>query len=149
MVKTRWTRILQDMFRNITVAIALLVSQNLWAETGQRSDVQSIFAGKALYEQYCQSCHKKDGVGENPIPPLIKKPGYLTAMPLNETSHAWHHSDDQLAKTILNGLERTQRMPAWKGAITEQQARQIVSYIKSLWSDRILSCQGPKHMSCM
>lgn len=133
----------------ILVAITFLFSQHLLAETGQRPDAQSVIAGKALYVQFCQSCHKKDGVGEKSIPPLIKDPGYLTAMPLNETSHAWHHGDEQLVSTILNGLQRTQRMPAFKGTITEQQAREIVAYIKSLWSDRILACQGPKHMSCM
>ena len=137
------------MMKNILPAIMLLYSQSLLAETGQRPDVQSVEAGKVLYEQYCQSCHKEKGVGEKPIPPLIKAPGYLTAMPLNETSHAWHHSDEQLVGTILNGLQRTQRMPAFQGTVTEQQAREIVAYVKSLWSDRILGCQGPKHMSCM
>ena len=137
------------MLNNTTAALMLLLSPNLLAETGQRPSSQSIVAGKALYQQYCQSCHEKDGVGEKPIPPLLKKPGYLIAMPLNETSHAWHHTDDQLVDSILNGLQRTQRMPAWKGVITEEQAGQILAYIKSLWSDRILNCQGPKHMSCM
>jgi len=137
------------LIKNITVAIALLVSQNLLAETGQRPDPESVAAGKALYQQYCQRCHQKDGEGELPIPPFLKKPGYTTSMPLNETSHAWHHTDEQLVHTILNGLRRTQRMPAMKGTLSEQQASQIVAYIKSLWSDRILSCQGPRHMSCM
>ena len=133
----------------ILVAITLLFNQHLLAETGHRPDAQSVRAGKALYVQFCQSCHKKDGVGEESIPPLIKAPEYLTAMPLNETSHAWHHSDEQLVGAILYGLQRTQRMPAFRGAVTEEQAREIVAYIKSLWSDRIISCQGPKHMSCM
>ena len=137
------------MPKNILITIMLLFSQQLTSETGQRADAQSVTAGKELYKQYCQSCHKADGVGEKPIPPLIKDPGYLTAMPLNETSHAWHHSDEQLVATILNGLQRTQRMPAFKSALTEQQAGRIVAYIKSLWSDRILGCQGPRHMSCM
>ena len=137
------------MLKNFAVAIALLLSQSLLAETGQRPTDRSVAAGKALYEQYCQSCHKRDGVGENPVPPLIKVPGYLVAMPLNETSHAWHHSDEQLVEAILNGLQRKPRMPAWKGILTAQQASQIVAYIKSLWSDRILACQGPRHMSCM
>jgi len=96
-----------------------------------------------------QACHQEEGVGENPIPSFIARPGYLTAMPLNETSHAWHHTDEQLIHTILNGLQRTGRMPAWKDVITEQQASDVLAYIKSLWSDRILDCQGPKHMSCM
>lgn len=137
------------MPKNTLPILILLFSQSLLAETGQHPTAQSVAAGKALYEQYCQSCHKENGIGEKPIPPLIKAPGYLTAMPLNETSHAWHHGDEELVSTILNGLQRTQRMPAWKGTLTEQQAREIVAYIKSLWSDRILGCQGPKHMSCM
>ena len=61
-------------------------------------------------------------MGEKTIPPLIKEPGYLTAMPLNETSHAWHHGDEQLVDTVLNGLQRTQRMPAFKGTLTKKQA---------------------------
>jgi len=137
------------MLKITTAAIMLLMSANLMAVTGQRPDAQSIAAGKALYQQYCQTCHGKEGVGEKPIPPLLKKPGYLVAMPLNDTSHAWHHGDDQLIDSILNGLKRTQRMPAWKGVLTRQQAAQVLAYIKSLWSDRILGCQGTKHMSCM
>jgi mono/diheme cytochrome c family protein len=137
------------MLKNTTAAIALLLSQNLWAETGQRPDTESVVAGKALYQQFCQACHKQDGVGELPIPPLLRQPGYITAMPLNEASHAWHHTDEQLVDTILNGVQRTQRMPAWKGVLSERQASQVTAYIKSLWSDRILNCQGPKHMSCM
>jgi len=137
------------MLKSILPAVILLVSQSLLAETGQRPDDQSVAAGKALYEQYCLSCHKESGIGEKPIPPLLKAPGFLTAMPLNETSHAWHHSDEQLVNTILEGLQRTPRMPAWIGTLTEQQVREIVAYIKSLWSDRILGCQGPKHMRCM
>jgi len=70
-------------------------------------------------------------------------------MPLNETSHAWHHSDEQLAEVILDGLRRTNRMPAFKLALSEKDAYDIVAYIKSLWSPRIIACQGPKHMSCM
>ena len=137
------------MPKSILPAIMLLFSQSLLAETGQRPDDQSVAAGKALYEQYCQACHKEKGIGEKPIPPLLKDPGFLTAMPLNETSHAWHHGDEELVSAILYGLQRTQRMPAFKGTVTEQQAREILAYIKSLWSDRILGCQGPKHVSCM
>ena len=70
-------------------------------------------------------------------------------MPLNETSHAWHHSDEQLISSILNGLERTKRMPAFKQFFSEKEASDIVAYIKSLWPSRIVACQGPKHMSCM
>jgi len=130
-------------------AIAFLPAEHLYAETGQPPDKEAVKRGANLYEQYCQSCHQKDGVGESPIPDTIRLPGYVTAMPLNETSHAWHHRDEQLVRTILEGLPRTNRMPAWRGVISKEQAFDIVAYIKSLWSPRIVSCQGPRHMSCM
>ena len=119
------------------------------AETGKMSDPETVALGKKLYEQYCRVCHQKDGVGEPSIPWSIRKPGYITAMPLNETSHAWHHSDEQLVQTILDGLRRTNRMPAWRNVISEKEASDIVAYIKSLWSPKILACQGSKHMNCM
>ena len=106
--------------------------------------------GALQYQQYCSSCHLADGVGEPPIPRSIQRPDYFTAMPLNEASHAWHHGDEQLTQMILKGTSRSRtRMPAWEGVLSVDQVRDLIAYMKSLWSDRILACQGPKHMSCM
>lgn len=127
----------------------LVLNGILLAATGKMPDTKSVVAGKKLYTKYCQSCHQLNGVGENSIPEHIRKPGYVSAMPLNETSHAWHHGDKQLADMILNGSQRTKRMPAWKGTISISEANSIVAYIKSLWSPWIVSCQGPRHMICM
>lgn len=124
------------------------MSNSLLAETGQKPDPESVKAGHKLYEQHCQTCHQKDGAGEKPIPWGIRHPAYIPAMPLNETSHAWHHSDENLVQTIMNGIPQRQ-MPGWKQVLSEKQAKEIVAYIKSLWSQKILECQGPKHMSCM
>ncbi|MCW8891018.1 MAG: cytochrome c [Sedimenticola sp.] len=137
------------MIRFIAAFMFLWFSVQAVADTGKPATPDEIAEGKRLYESYCLTCHGQAGVGEAPIPKYIRAPGYITAMPLNETSHAWHHSDEQLVETILNGLQRTNRMPAWKGVLDEQEARAVVGYIKSLWSPRILACQGPRHMSCM
>jgi mono/diheme cytochrome c family protein len=126
-----------------------LLNESAHGETGKPPDPKAVARGAKLYEKHCQGCHQKKGVGETPIPWSIRRPGYLTAMPLNETSHAWHHGDEQLVRIILEGLRKTERMPALKGIISEKEAYDIVSYIKSLWSARIIDCQGPKHMSCM
>jgi hypothetical protein len=41
-------------------------------------------------------------------------------------------------------------MAAWKNnGLSEQNAQDLVAYIKSLWTQRELDCQGPKHMQCM
>ncbi len=136
-------------FQVFSCLIIIFTTGVVNAETGKAPDPEAILLGQKLYDKHCQVCHQKNGVGETPIPWSIRQPDYLPAMPLNEASHAWHHSDEQLATMILEGLNRTKRMPAWKNVISEQDANDIVAYIKSLWSPRIVACQGPKHMSCM
>lgn len=139
------------MFKAQYISLLLIIcfSGGVEAETGKAPDPAAVLRGKALYEKHCQVCHQKDGVGERPIPWSIRKPGYFTAMPLNETSHAWHHSDEQLVTIILEGLRRTNRMPAFSRILSEGEVYDIVAYIKSLWSSRIIACQGPQHMRCM
>ena len=108
----------------------------------------SVFQGR-LYTGKCQSCHGIDGVGETYTLESLQTENYLTAIPLDESSHAWHHTDDALVKIILEGSPRG-RMQAWKKqGLNESDARDLVAYIKSLWGKRILDCQGPKHMQCM
>ncbi len=51
---------------------------------------------------------------------------------------------------IMDGTPRSRtRMPQWRAVLSESDAADLVGYLKSLWSDRILACQGPAHMSCM
>jgi len=69
---------------------------------------------------------------------------------MNDSEHAWHHTDEAIAKTILEGSPRSPRMIAWKKAgLDQQNAQDLIAYIKSLWTQRELDCQGPKHMKCM
>jgi mono/diheme cytochrome c family protein len=128
----------------------LLVTAISQAETGTRPDSKSVARGKQLYVTHCVACHKRDGVGEPTVPWSIRRTDFIEAMPLNETSHAWHHGDEQLIAMILDGTARSRtRMPVWRSILSEQEAAGLVAYLKSLWSDRIISCQGPKHMDCM
>jgi len=120
----------------------------VFSETGKRPAPDSVIKGKVLYEKHCQTCHKKDGVGEIPMPWSVRQPDYVEAMPLDDSSHAWHHSDEQLVNTILEGTRSTKRMPAWKGTLSKKDAQNLVAYLKSLWSDKSIACQGPKHMDC-
>ncbi len=120
------------------------------AETGMRGSPVAIARGAALYEAHCLRCHRRGGVGEPKVPWSIRRPDLIEAMPLNESSHAWHHSDEQLVSMILDGTPRSRtRMPAFRGVLTEEDAADLVGYLKTFWSDRILACQGPNHMRCM
>jgi len=134
----------------LVILVLALLSNRVSAETGERGSLEEVERGRTLYQGYCQACHGLEGVGEPPIPLGIRRLDYIVAMPLNETSHAWHHGDDNLVQTILYGNQRSQlRMPVWSGILSEDQSRDLIAYIKTFWSDRILKCQGPKHMSCM
>lgn len=140
--------------KNLFLAAVLLLAFNVnfvsvaQAETGKPPDLNAAERGKALYEKFCASCHGVRGEGEPPVPWGIRRPDYILAPALDDSQHAWHHSDGNLVKMILNGSSRTQRMPSWQNVLTEPQANDLVHYIKSLWSPRALVCQGPKHMSC-
>ncbi len=112
---------------------------------------QRISAGEALFNDNCQACHGAKGIGEKPDDPrAVDENGFPLAPALNDDAHGWHHGDDQLMATILNGSPRNKRMAAWKdGGMTSEDARNLVAYIKSLWNFRSLACQGGRHMRCM
>jgi mono/diheme cytochrome c family protein len=129
----------------LTAALILTITTPGFAETGKAPEPAAVERGLVLFESNCQQCHQAEGVGEN-VPLGIRRPGFIPAMPLNENSHAWHHGDEQLVQTIRRG---NKRMPAFDKVLSEPQLRDLVAYMKSLWSSRILACQGPKHMSCM
>jgi mono/diheme cytochrome c family protein len=134
----------------IHILLAFLITGIAEAETGKKPDWKSVVRGKQLYNSYCIACHKRDGIGEPKVPWSIRRRDLVEAMPLNETSHAWHHGDEQLVEIVLDGTPRSRtRMPVWRNSLSEQDAADLVAYIKSLWSERIISCQGPKHMDCM
>lgn len=106
--------------------------------------------GLSLYKQNCVSCHGIDGVGETYTVQALTDNKYIRAPAMNDSEHAWHHTDEAIIKTILEGSPREPRMMAWKNAgLTKQNAQDLVAYIKSLWTQRELDCQGPKHMNCM
>ena len=127
--------------RLVLLSLAFALCGVVHAETGKAPDPEAVVRGKALYAVHCIKCHQKDGVGETPIPWSIRRIGDIPAMPLNETSHAWHHGDEQLASVILNSLGKDHRMPAFKNVLLAEQAFDIVAYMKSLWSPRIIACQ--------
>lgn len=108
--------------------------------------------GEKLFNANCTKCHGDKGIGESSDVYIRDERGDLVATPaappLDDTAHAWHHTDGELVGIILNGSpQRNTRMMAWKEILSEDDARAIVAYIKSLWSQKSLECQGPKHMN--
>jgi hypothetical protein len=114
-----------------------------------RGTPEFVAAARKTYEEYCQSCHGENGVGERPKDKHGQDEYGFVAPPLDNSSHGWHHDDGNLAYTILNGSPRNPRMIAFKNLLSEGDAKNTVAYIKSLWNFSSLACQGARHMKCM
>lgn len=98
--------------------------------------------GRAIYQANCQTCHGVNGVGE--APQFMRASSQALAPALDETMHAWHHTDANLLEVIENGTGG--RMPAWAGTLQDDDVRDVIAYLKSLWGEHELECQGPAHM---
>ncbi len=118
---------------------------------GWRDQVpERITAGRRVFEENCQACHGEKGRGEKPGDIHARdENGLPVAPPLDDSGHGWHHADAQLAQTIREGSPRNERMIAWKDLLNGEAVRNVVAYVKSLWSFRSLACQGRRHMRCM
>ncbi len=139
-----------------TVTGAVVTSRNGgqdWTayEGSHNATPAMIGKGRKLFETYCRVCHGAQGRGQHTTPGFDPKaPPPILAPALDDSAHGWHHSDANLASTILNGSPRDgSPMIAWKEQLSEADAAALVAYIKSLWSFRSIACQGARHMACM
>jgi hypothetical protein len=81
---------------------------------------------------------------------LVTSPASMVQTTADGTAYAWHHSDGNLVQAILEGFEKQGgRMRGWKETLSREQAEDVVTYLKSLWSFRSYACQGARHMACM
>jgi cytochrome c553 len=142
-----------NLFHAVADTGAVLTSEDggrTWASyMGHDWETPEVVAeASRLYDEICKSCHGAKGVGERPEDMYAKDDYGVVAPPLDDSAHGWHHSDSNLTETILNGSPRNPRMMPFKEIISEQDARNLVAYLKSLWSPRNLACQGARHMRC-
>lgn len=101
--------------------------------------------GQVLFRQYCAACHGSSGQGE-----FNWQNRERGAPALDSSGHAWHHEDAQLLSMILDKPVPDSKMPAWRGALSPDDALDVIAYIKTLWTPYIrANCQGAKHMRCM
>ncbi|MDF0645822.1 MAG: cytochrome c [Nitrospira sp.] len=78
--------------------------------------------GKVLFDRNCAGCHGTEGKG-NGYKLLGPDPADLTSR------RTAAKSDGELLKTIHDGKPN---MPAWKNLLSEEQARDILAYVRTL-----------------
>ena len=88
-------------------------------------------AGRQVHVANCQRCHGSQGKGDGPAGKLLKtKPADWT-----DKSKMSQLSDSYLFNIISNGgggVGKSSLMPAFKDKLSEQQVRDVISFIRSL-----------------
>lgn len=89
-------------------------------------------AGVPLYAANCATCHGVPGVSRPPV---------STAPPHDEEGHTWHHPDRLLFEWVLDRPPLATTMPAFRGALSDDEILSILAYIKSTWPGDIQQFQ--------
>jgi len=101
----------------ITVVVFLLIAMLLLVlPTGRADDTP------ALYKSKCAMCHGADGSGDTPTGKAMKVAD-LRSDPVQK------QTDAQLIATTTDGKNK---MPAFKGKLSEAQIKDLVKYIRDL-----------------
>lgn len=105
--------------------------------------------GRAVYDQFCASCHGKQAEGTAEWQRPDAK-GELPAPPHNSTGHTWRHSDTELAEMIAQGwrdpFNKTDRltMPAFEAVLKPNEISAVIAYLKTLWTSEQRQFQAEK-----
>lgn len=83
-------------------------------------------AGGKLYATKCASCHAKTGKGNAAMAKVFKVEPAALDMAKKATLDK---SDADLAKTITDGVNK---MPAYKGKLTDADIKGLVAYLRTL-----------------
>lgn len=116
-------------------------------------DVASVVRGAPLYQAHCADCHGADLEGEANW--RIRKPdGSLPAPPHDDSGHTWHHADSLLFDYTKFGGEEALRqrgitgvvsgMPAFGPLLSDRELQDILTYIKSHWSEEVRRLQAER-----
>ncbi len=97
---------------------------------------QQVVAGEAIFKANCAVCH---GVKAEGIVQDWKKTmpdGSYPPPPLNGTAHAWHHSINQLLRSIRNGgIPFGGKMPAFKDTLSTREQLASIAYFQQFWPE--------------
>lgn len=127
--------------RQSAIAVALLagVSSAQASEPVSGSAADLVVTGRAIYQQFCASCHGANGEGKSGWQQRDAL-GELPPPPHGPEGHTWKHGDGMLYRIIRDGwrdpFNKTKRltMPAYGEALSPGEIKAVVMYLKTLWT---------------
>jgi mono/diheme cytochrome c family protein len=127
--------------RSMLLAGVLVAIAHLAHASGQGAGEQRIEAGRRVYQAQCAQCHGIRAEGQ-PGWERVDAHGELPAPPHDRTGHTWKHSDAMLYRIVASGwrdpFNKTERltMPPFAGALRPEEIRDVIEYLKTLWTPR-------------
>jgi mono/diheme cytochrome c family protein len=92
----------------------------------------SMSAGKAVYEQYCITCHQVDGVGaQNMIPPLIKT-SYVLG---DKTTFIKIILNGMSGEIKVNGEMYSNEMPS-QAFLQDEDIASVITYVRNSFGNK-------------
>lgn len=84
--------------------------------------------GKRVYENNCAACHGRSGKGNGPLAEV------LNLKPRDHTDSAEMNKlpNSRLINVVTNGTPGKSLMPGWKGILSEEEIKGVVSYLRLL-----------------
>jgi mono/diheme cytochrome c family protein len=83
----------------------------------------ALATARANFEKHCSACHGKDGTGG-----LVTIEDKKLKVPNLREGHALKHTDEKLARQIMNGAEE---MPAFKDKLSPAEINDLVNLIRT------------------
>ncbi len=123
----------------ILLSCLLFLSQSLWAQEDRWFSTDQVKQGNQLFQQNCASCH---GVNAASVTNWKEKNdnGKYPPPPLNGSAHTWHHSLDQLKKTIRQGgVPLGGVMPPFSAVLKDAEMNAVIAYFQSKWPEQTYS----------
>jgi mono/diheme cytochrome c family protein len=128
----------------VLAAISLMLAAWLTAGDGDAAfedfSPAAVALGAGVYASNCASCHGASGEGQPNWRERLPN-GVLPAPPHDPTGHTWHHADGLLYRLIRDGGAQfagpttPTGMPAFGEALTDEEIRAVIAYLKSQWGD--------------
>jgi mono/diheme cytochrome c family protein len=117
-------------------AITLVAPNQL--PTSQFTDPVLVL-GEQQYNLVCAHCHGYEGQGQLAESiPQTESLGMHTVPAHNADSHVYQHPDQLLIRVIKEGVQNPldhYPMPAFEGALTDEQINAIIAYMKTWWTE--------------
>ena len=105
----------------VTIASAWTSLSPLQAQVADKSFQE----GKKLFEASCADCHRVNGQGLPAKFPALDKSSFVLGEP------------NKVIDTVLFGRKgQLGQMPSWKDTMNDQQAADVITYIRQAWSNK-------------